>query len=323
MKGWKPRTEADEAGFGRGLLGSLEDAVVLMEDISIEAITKNLPRAARAVEFESTGGRNKLVKKTKEQLEVEKFARENWRRTEDGHKGSDQTKKEIQSLQGMQKVKNKQATSQALYCEKEGENTSDRQKWKEELERYSRNKYQDEEMRMKARKELDEWDERSRKQRRRAGGSQEPRLPMSVIMQSRASFSNGKAVGMDGISAEILKSIPGRALRKRKKEFEMRYIGQNKEDIETWLRNIIVLIPKIKTIDRFEGQTRGICVQSVLAKWYCGCLTILLEMELRNVEKRDKRWGDIHTFVFEDGRSATEISTSIRLVAAAARGMGT
>ena len=76
---------------------------------------------------------------------------------------------------------------------------------------------------------------------------------------------------------------------------------------------------KKKVIDRLEGQTRGICVQSVLAKWYCGCLTILLEMELRNVEKRDKSCGDIHTFGFEEGRSATEISTAIRLMAAAAR----
>ena len=112
-------------------------------------------------------------------------------------------------------------------------------KWKEELERYSRNTYQDEEMRMKARKELDEWEEGSR-------GSQEPRLTMSVIMQSRASFSNGKAAGIDGISAEILKSIPWRPLQKIKNAFEMRYKGENKEDLETWLRNIIVLIHKKK-----------------------------------------------------------------------------
>ena len=55
---------------------------------------------------------------------------------------------------------------------------------------------------MKARRELEKWEERSRKQRERTGGSQEPRLTMSVIMQSRASFLNGKAVGVDGISAE-------------------------------------------------------------------------------------------------------------------------
>ena len=88
------------------------------------------------------------------------------------------------------------------------------------------------------------------------------------------------------------------------------------------MRNIFVLIPKKKVIDRLEGQTRGICVQSVLAKWYCGCLTILLEMELRNVGKGTKSWDEIHTFAFEEGRSATDISTAIRLLAAASRECG-
>ena len=120
------------------------------------------------------------------------------------------------------------------------------------------------------------------------------------------------------LSAEILKSIPWRALQKVKKAFQRRYTVED-EEIETWLRNIIVLIPKKKVIDRLEGQTRGIFVQSVLAKCYCGCLTILLEMEWRNAEKRDKSWEEAHTFGFEEGRSATEISTAIRLMAAAAR----
>ena len=51
-------------------------------------------------------------------------------------------------------MKNKHAGCQALSCEKGGETTSDSQQWKEEVERYSRNKYQDEIMRMKAWKEL-------------------------------------------------------------------------------------------------------------------------------------------------------------------------
>ena len=38
--------------------------------------------------------------------------------------------------------------------------------------------------------------------------------------------------------------------------------------------------------------------------------------------KRDKRWEDIHIFGFEEGRGATEISTAIRLMAAAARQWG-
>ena len=60
-------------------------------------------------------------------------------------------------------------------------------------------------------------------------------------------------------------------------------------------------------------------MQSVLAKWYCGCLTILMEMEMKNVGRRDKAWENLHTFGFEEGRSATEIPSAIRLMAAAAR----
>ena len=63
-------------------------------------------------------------------------------------------------------------------------------------------------------------------------------------------------------------------------------------------------------------------MQSVLARWYCGCLAILLEMEMRNVGKEDKSWDEIHTFGFEEGRRATEVSTAIRLLGAAAREWG-
>ena len=187
------------------------------------------------------------------------------------------------------------------------------------MERYSKEKYQDEEMRMKTKKELYEWEERNTRHKDEVGEHQAPRLTMSVIMQSRALFSNGKAVGVDGISAEVLNPYLRKLCRKSKKTFGMRDKGQNKEDIETWLRNIIVLIPKKKVIERLERQARGICVQFVLAKWYCGCLTILLEMEMRSMERRDKSWEWIYTIVFQEGRSATEISTAIRLMAAAAR----
>ena len=70
---------------------------------------------------------------------------------------------------------------------------------------------------------------------------------------------------------------------------------------------------KKKVKDRLEGQTRGICVQDVLAKWYVGCLTVLLEM--RNIDKRDKSWECIHTFGLKEGRAIT-------LMAAAAREWG-
>ena len=51
-----------------------------------------------------------------------------------------------------------------------------------------------------------------------------------------------------------------------------------------------------KVIETLESQTRNICVQSALAKWYCGCLTILMEMEMRNAGWRDKVWENLHTY---------------------------
>ena len=58
------------------LVGSLENAEDFMGDIRIQDITKNLPRAARAIELESSrGGGSKIVKKTKEHLEAERNLR--------------------------------------------------------------------------------------------------------------------------------------------------------------------------------------------------------------------------------------------------------
>ena len=65
--------------------------------------------------------------------------------------------------------------------------------------------------------------------RQQARGKQKaPNLTMSVLMQSRASFSNGKAVGVDGISSEILKALPWRGLQKIKNAFVQRYRGKSK-----------------------------------------------------------------------------------------------
>ena len=73
---------------------------------------------------------------------------------------------------------------------------------------------------------------------------------MSVLRQIRVSFSDGKAVGVDGDSSEILKSITWSVLQKIRKTFEMKDLGVNKE-IETLLKNI-ALIPKKKIINKLD-----------------------------------------------------------------------
>ena len=168
-------------------------------------------------------------------------------------------------------------------------------------------------MRVKARKELEEWDEKAREQKNGKAEQRAARMTMSVVRRAKPLFR------MERPQLKFFKLyLPWRAPQKIKNAFELRYEGQNKEDIETWLRNIIVLIPK-KMIVRLEGQTRCMCVQSVLAKWYCGSLTILMELEMRNVGRKNRCWENIHTFGVEEGRSATEIPTANRLMTAAAQ----
>ena len=63
LKGWRPNAISDESGFGRVIVAKLEHAEDAMGEISNEDITIFIPDAARSVEFETTGGRGRLIKR--------------------------------------------------------------------------------------------------------------------------------------------------------------------------------------------------------------------------------------------------------------------
>ena len=110
----------------------LEAAEDVMEEVSIDDITECTPKAARAVELESTGGGYRLVKKAKEHLEAEKSLRgrtaEELKVAKRNLAKQSRRYRARRTIQKLQKVMNKQAGGQALHCDKEGETTSDRQK---------------------------------------------------------------------------------------------------------------------------------------------------------------------------------------------------
>ena len=60
--------------------------------------------------------------------------------------------------------------------------------------------------------ELRDWEREAGKQRSK--GVWPPLLTMSVLMQSGASLSTGKAVGVDDISWEVLEALPWRVVQK-------------------------------------------------------------------------------------------------------------
>ena len=49
----------------------------------------------------------------------------------------------------------------------------------------------------------------------------------------------------------------------------------------------------------------------VLAEWYCGCLAILLDIDLKNIQRDNGCWGRVRTLGFEEGSRATEVSTAL------------
>ena len=81
------------------------------------------------------------------------------------------------------------------------------------------------------------------------------------------------------MASKFLKCLQWRAVQKTKRAFEGRYLGYNTKLIGKWIRNINLLIPEKRTIDKLEGRTRGIHIRSVMEKWSCGCLTTLMDIE--------------------------------------------
>ena len=127
---------------------------------------------------------------------------------------------------------------------------------KKELERYPRKKYQDNVMREKAVGTLREWESESHRQKNK--GRWTPKLTMSVLMHSRASFTDGKALGVDDISSEKLTALLYGSVQKIKTACEL-YNGCNKENIETaaheWSNDLGTFLSSMDVKQAFDNVT--------------------------------------------------------------------
>ena len=46
--------------------------------------------------------------------------------------------------------------------------------------------------------------------------------------------------------------------------------GIDNQPVESWQKNVIILLPKLaKPVTQLQGPTRGIRLQSTLARWCC------------------------------------------------------
>ena len=80
----------------------------------------------------------------------------------------------------------------------------------------------------------------------------------------------------------------------------------------------------IKVKDRrmtvFKGETRGICLQSALMKWYMG--TLLVMAKKRGRADDPEVAGGVCAFGFEEGHKTDEVTETLRAVGAAAEEWG-
>ena len=111
-------------------------------------------------------------------------------------------------------------------------------------------------MKEEAVQELRQWEPDAR--RHRGKGVWPPWLTMTILMESRAPCRNGKAVGIQDISSEVLKASSWRAEQKIKCVFERRYLGYDKESLDSSLEKFIAMMRKKVGIERLERQIHGI-----------------------------------------------------------------
>ena len=104
------------------------------------------------------------------------------------------------------------------------------------------------------------------------------RAPLAHLLQARDSVNRGKATGLDRVAPEMIRALPWKALIVIRQTFERRFMGFDTHLVESWLANISILLSKhAKQVTHLQVQTCGICLQNTLAKWYCVCLSNMLE----------------------------------------------
>ena len=129
------------------IVESLEDASDLMDHVSIEDNSQELSNAVSAIKFDSSGKGSRIVKNSREHIQAERNLR--GQSEEELMLAKREIKRQRRKYgtriitQEMQGVKKNQFVCHALQCEEDGLAARGRQKWKIELERYSRKKYQD------------------------------------------------------------------------------------------------------------------------------------------------------------------------------------
>jgi hypothetical protein len=155
---------------------------------------------------------------------------------------------------------------------------TDRSKWTEALRRHGLTRYSSEDEKSRTVQCLRELRKRAEEEMRKEGSTKCP-LDMGVLLQTRAKLKVGRAVGSDGVSAAMLKTLSWETLRLVLQAFQSLYQRQIVTP-EPW-RKIFVTVILINKLKCPLGESRGLVLLSVFGKWYSGCLTHQIQRHIR------------------------------------------
>ena len=146
-----------------------------------------------------------------------------------------------------------------------GVQTEDRSKWEEGASQHATSKYEDEEMRIVNNSCIEELRGRA-EWAASLDPSRECPITMALVLRARSRLKEGRAVGADGISCTVLKSLAWTSLRVILCTFQALY-RREVESPESWRLLRVSLMLKDAKIRRF-AETRALAVSSTFSKWY-------------------------------------------------------
>ena len=130
-------------------------------------------------------------------------------------------------------------------------------------------------------------------------------LPLSVVLNTRAKMQSNKALGFDGVTFEVLKSLGSQCIGLIHRAFERRPNSFESASVPYWIHTIVHCLPKTRRA-HLVSQLRPISLISVFSKWYGVCLAFALRAHA--VAPTCQLLG------FEPGRQIAEISEFFRLL---------
>ena len=185
----------------------------------------------------------------------------------------------------------------------EGQETEDRDVWREELGSFCRNKLSSEQIREENSRMMKEIQEKAREELRSSTYST---ITMALLGRARARLRTQRATGPDRVPCEVLKCLPWTVLRNIRRLFDD-MLHMCTPYPSSWRDILISFMPKLPGITDLKDG-RLLCMQNAIARWYSTCIVILVEQHV----ERNGLFHPLGLYGFQSNRTTNEITASLK-----------